>query len=192
MGTNKKPDPGVTKFKEECEGIGFVFDNYPLNDYFEESVIDYGELIYSYQYKKTHQLIEMFKVYIPMLFFYNLIILIIQVANPQMRWGFYLIFGLVNSLFVTLISLIATLKNNEHTYIEIYENRVIYYGYNTGFDIDYSNITEVEYNKKIILYTSTEKFTLHKTKNDQHIFELISKRVSLKKKIDEINEDANL
>ena len=192
LGTNKKPDPKVTKFKEECERIGFVFDNYPLDDYFEESVIDYGELIYSYQYKKTPQLIEIFKVLIPMLFFYNLIILIIQVANPQMRWGFYLTFGLVNSLFTTLISLIATLKNNEHKYIEIYENGVIYYGYNTCFNIDYSNITNVEYNKKIILYTSTEKLTLHKTKNDQHIFELISKRVSLKKKIDEINEDANL
>ena len=64
--------------------------------------------------------------------------------------------------------------------------------HNTVLDIDYSNITEVEYNKKIILYTSIGEFTLHKTKNDQHIFELIRKRVSLKKKIDEINEDANL
>jgi len=55
--------------------------------------------------------------------------------------------------------------------------------HNTVLDIDYSNITEVEYNKKIILYTSTGKFTLHKAKNDQHIFKLISERVSLKRKM---------
>ena len=63
--------------------------------------------------------------------------------------------------------------------------------HNTVQDIDYSNITEVEYNKKIILYTSIGEFTLHKTKNDQHIFELISEKVSLKKKNDKINEDVD-
>ena len=115
-----------------------------------------------------------------MLFCYNSLILVIQLANPQMKWGFYLIFGLGISLFLVLTLLIVALKNNEHKYIEIYENGVKYQGYNTGFNIVYENITEVEYNKKIVLHTSIGKFTLHKSKNDKNIFELINQKVSKK------------
>ena len=115
-----------------------------------------------------------------MLFLYNLLILSIQLFNPEMKWWFYLIFGLGISLLTGLIILIAALANKEHKYIEIYENGVKYQGYNTGFHIDYENITEVEYNKKIVLHTSIGKFTLHKSKNDKNIFELINQKVSKK------------
>ena len=75
---------------------------------------------------------------------------------------------------------IFALANKEHKYIEIYENGVKYQGYTTGFNIGYENITEVEYNKKIVLHTSIGKFTLHKSKNDKNIFELINQKVSKK------------
>ena len=177
-GPNKKPNPNVAIFKEKCEQQGFVLDNYPSDDYFEECEHDYGELICSYQYKKLHHFNDIFKILIPMLFFYNVLILVIQLVNPQMKWGFYLIFGVGNSLFVALLLLITVLKNNEHKYIEVYENGVIYRGYNTGFNICYADITEVEYNKKIVLHTSIGKFTLHKSKNDKNIFELINQKIS--------------
>ena len=176
----KRANPKVAKFQEECENQGFVFDRYPLDDYFEEYEYDYGELIYSYKYKKLNIFNEVFKISIPMLFLYNLLILSIQLLNPEMKWGFYLIFGLGNSILTGLIILIAALANKEHKYIEIYENGVKYRGYNTGFNIGYENITEVEYNKKIVLHTSIGKFTLHKSKNDKNIFELINQRVSKK------------
>lgn len=178
IGPNEKPDPNVEIFKEKCEQQGFVLDYHPLDDFFEEYEQDYGELVYSYQYKKLHQFIEIFKILIPMLFVHNILILVIQLVNQQMKWGFYLIFGLGISLFVAFVSLITALKNNEHKYIEIYEKGIKYRGYNTGFNFDYENITKVEYKEKIILHTSLGRFTVLKTKNDKHIFELITKKIS--------------
>ena len=180
IGNKERANPKVAKFQEECENQGFVFDRYPLDDYFEEYEYDYGELIYSYKYKKLNIFSDVFKISIPMLFLYNLLILSIQLFNPEMKWIFYLIFGLGNSLLTGLIMLIVALANKEHKYIEIYENGVKYQGYNTGFNIGYENITEVEYNKKIVLHTSIGKFTLHKSKNDKNIFELINQKVSKK------------
>ena len=178
IGNKEKANPKIAKFQEECENQGFIFDKYPLDDSFEE--YDYGELMYSYKYNTLNHFSEVFKISIPMLFSYNLLILSIQLFNPEMKWGFYLIFGLGNSILTGLIILIAALANKEHKYIEIYENGVKYQGYNTGFNIGYENITEVEYNKKIVLHTSIGKFTLHKSKNDKNIFELINQKVSKK------------
>ena len=62
---NKKINPKVTEFQEECENQGFVFDRYPLDDYFEEYEYDYGELIYSQEYGKLQQLLFIFKMLIP-------------------------------------------------------------------------------------------------------------------------------
>ena len=180
IGNKKRANPKVAKFQEECENQGFVFDRYPLDDYFEEYEYDYGELMYSYKYNTLNHFSDVFKISIPMLFLYNLLILSIQLFNPEMKWGFYLIFGLGNSILTGLIILIVALANKEHKYIEIYENGVKYRGYNTGFNIGYENITEVEYNKKIVLHTSIGKFTLHKSKNDKKIFELINQKVSKK------------
>ena len=180
IGNKERANPKVAKFQEECENQGFVFDRYPSDDYFEEYEYDYGELMYSYKYNTLNHFSDVFKILIPMLFLYNLLILSIQLFNPEMKWGFYLIFGLGNSILTGLIMLIAALANKEHKYIEIYENGVKYQGYNTGFNIDYENITEVKYNKKIVLHTSIGKFTLHKSKNDKNIFELINQKVSKK------------
>ena len=176
----ERANPKVAKFQEECENQGFIFDKYPLDDFFEEYEYDYGELMYSYKYNTLNHFSDVFKISIPMLFSYNLLILSIQLFNPEMKWGFYLIFGLGNSILTGLIILIVALANKEHKYIEIYENGVKYRGYNTGFNIGYENITEVEYNKKIVLHTSIGKFTLHKSKNDKNIFELINQKVSKK------------
>ena len=180
IGNKERVNPKLAKFQEECENQGFVFDRYPLDDYFEEYEYDYGELMYSYKYNTLNHFSDVFKISIPMLFLYNLLILSIQLFNPEMKWGFYLIFGLGNSILTGLIILIVALANKEHKYIEIYENGVKYRGYNTGFNIGYENITEVEYNKKIVLHTSIGKFTLHKSKNDKKIFELINQKVSKK------------
>ena len=160
-----------------------------MDDYFEEYEYDYGELVYSQEYGKLQQLLSIFKIIIPIFGFYNALALIIQLLNPQMEWTFYLIFGLGIPMFTSLVLLIfcfvAMLRNKisgnpDHKCIEIYENGVKYRGYNTGFNIGYEDITEVECNKKIVLHTSIGKFTLHKSKNDKNIFELINQKVSKK------------
>ena len=176
----KRVNPKVAKFQEECENQGFVFDRFPYDDYFEEYEYDYGELMYSYKYNKLNLFSNVFKMFIPMLFPYNLLILNIQHSNPEMKWWFYLIFGLGTSILLGLIILIVALVKKEDKYIEIYENGIKYRGYNISFDIDYENINEVEYNKKIILHTSIGKYTLHKSKNDKNIFELINQKVAKK------------
>ena len=186
---NENANPKVAEFKEECENQGFIFDKYPLDDFFEEYEYDYGKLIYSQEYGKLQQLLFIFKILTPIFGFYNVLALIIQLLNPQMKWTFYLIFGLGIPMFTSLVLLIfcfvAMLRNKisgnpDHKCIEIYENGVKYRGYNTGFNIGYEDITEVECNKKIVLHTSIGKFTLHKSKNDKNIFELINQKVSKK------------
>ena len=186
---NENANPKVAEFKEECENQGFIFDKYPLDDFFEEYEYDYGKLIYSQEYGKLQQLLFIFKILTPIFGFYNVLALIIQLLNPQMEWTLYLIFGLGIPMFTSLVLLIfcfvAMLRNKisgnpDHKCIEIYENGVKYRGYNTGFNIGYEDITEVECNKKIVLHTSIGKFTLHKSKNDKNIFELINQKVSKK------------
>ena len=186
---NENVNPKVAEFKEECENQGFIFDKYPLDDFFEEYEYDYGKLIYSQEYGKLQQLLFIFKILAPVFGFYNVFALIIQLLNPQMKWTFYLIFGLgipmLTSLVYIIFYFVAMLRNKisgnpDHKCIEIYENGVKYRGYNTGFNIGYENITEVEYNKKIVLHTSIGKFTLHKSKNDKNIFELINQKVAKK------------
>lgn len=186
---NKKSDPKVAKFQEECENQGFVFDKYPLDDYFEEYEYDYGELIYSQEYGKFQQLACIYKILIPILVLNPMWTLVVQLMNPQMEWTLFWIFGIGVPMFtlsVVLISYFITILRNkisgnpDHKCIEIYENGVKYRGYNTGFNIGYEDITEVECNKKIVLHTSIGKFTLHKSKNDKNIFELINQKVSKK------------
>ena len=187
IGNKEKANPKVAEFKEECENQGFIFDKHPFDDFFEE--YDYGKLIYSQEYGKSQQLLFIFKILTPIFGFYNVSALIVQLLNPQMEWTLYLIFGLGIPMFTSLVLLIscfvAMLRNKisgnpDHKCIEIYENGVKYRGYNTGFNIGYENITEVECNKKIVLHTSIGKFTLHKSKNDKTIFELINQKVSKK------------
>jgi hypothetical protein len=189
IGNKEKAKRKVAEFKEKCENQGFIFDKYPLDDFFEEYEYDYGRLIYSQEYGKLQQLLFIFKILTPIFGFCNVWALIIQLLSPQMEWTFYLIFGLGIPMFPSLVILIscfvAMLRNKisgnpDHKCIEIYENGVKYRGYNTGFNIGYENITEVEYNKKIVLHTSIGKFTLHKSKNDKNIFELINQKVSKK------------
>ena len=185
----ERANPKVAKFQEECENQGFVFDRYPLDDYFEEYEYDYGELIYSQEYGKLQQLLYIFKIIIPIFGFYNILALIIQLFNPQTEWTLYLIFGLGIPMFTSLIVLISYFiamvrnkisTNPDHICIEIYENGVKYREYNTGFNLGYENIIKVEYKKKIVLHTSIGKFTLHKSKNDKNVFELINQKVSKK------------
>ena len=186
---NKKSDPKVAEFQEECEKQGFIFDKYPLDDYFEEYEYDYGELVYSQEYGKLQQLLSIFKIIIPIFGFYNVLALIIQLLNPQMEWTLYLIFGLgipmLTSLVLLIFCFVAMLRNKisgnpDHKCIEIYENGVKYRGYNTGFDLGYENITKVEYKKKIVLHTTIGKFTLHNSKQDKYIFDLINEIIKNK------------
>lgn len=184
---NKKINPKVAEFQEECEKHGFVFDRYPLDDYFEEYEFDYDELIYSQEYGKFQQLAYIYKILIPILALNLVWTLVVQLMNPQMEWTFFWIFGIgvpTFTLSVVLISyFIAILKNRisgnpDHKCIEIYENGLKYRGYNTGFDLAYGNITKLEYKKNIVLHTTIGKFTLHKSKHDKYIFDLINERIA--------------
>jgi hypothetical protein len=186
---NKKNDHKVAEFQDECKKQGFVFDRYPFDNYFEEYEYDYGELIYSQEYGKFQQLVYIYKILIPILAFNPVWTLVVQLMNPQMEWTLFWIFGIGVPMFtlsvVLIINLIAIVRNKisgnpDHKYIEIYENGLKYCGYNTMFNLAYENITEVEYKKNIVLHTTIGKFTLHKSKNDSRIFELINQKACKK------------
>lgn len=186
---NKKNDHKVAEFQDECKKQGFVFDRYPFDNYFEEYEYDYGELIYSQEYGKFQQLVYIYKILIPILAFNPVWTLVVQLMNPQMEWTLFWIFGIGVPMFtlsvVLIIYLIAIVRNKisgnpDHKCIEIYENGLKYCGYNTMFNLAYENITEVEYKKNIVLHTTIGKFTLHKSKNDSRIFELINQKACKK------------
>lgn len=178
----------IQKFHEDCKQHGFLFDDYPLcDDHDEASVYDFGTLIYSQEYSMINQFVSLFQILIPIYALQNLIWLIVKLFEPQMKWTVYLIMGLGVCLITTLICLLAywvgVIRDKssdvaQHKRIEIYENGLKYNGYNVSFSIAYECITKVEYKKRLTIHMHGVKYTLHKSKNDRIIYELIKQKVS--------------
>ena len=184
----------VLKIQNECKKHGFCFDSYPVSD---DDICGYeqnfGELIHSHKYSSIYGLLNTFSIYVPVFLIHNLMCLLIQIFNSEMRWVFFLIFGLGISLSVFLLCLAiyfikkARKKASGDEFpkrLEIYENGLKYFGYNTSFLTDYESILNVEHKKRIIVSFAYSKFKLHKSKHDKELYELIreqhAKKTSVK------------
>lgn len=171
------------KFKTECIEHNFNFDDYPWIDYEGPSVEDLGEVIYRKDYNKVHMLWNTLKYALIGPLILNLIILLIQILNPEMKWTFYLIFGLGNTGSVILIILIVYAKDlfskdsPFSTYLELRKKGITYIGKFPSFCLTYDVITQIEFDNKITIICEYSKYTLPKSKDDAKIYKLLKEHL---------------
>lgn len=170
-------------FKTECKEHNLNFDDYPWIDYEGPSVEDLGEVIYRKDYNKVHILWDILKYALIGPLIWNLIILLIQILNPEIKWTFYLIFGLGNTCLVLLIILIVYAKDlflkdsPFSTYLELREKGITYIGKFPSFCLTYDVITQIEFDKKITIICEYSKYTLPKSKDDAKIYKLLKEHL---------------
>ncbi len=170
-------------FKTECEEHNFNFDDYPWIDYEGPSVEDLGEIIYRKDYNKIHILWYILKYALIGPLIWNLIILLIQILNPEIKWTFYLVFGLGTTCLVLLIILIVYAKDlfskdsPLSTYLELRKKGITYIGKFPSFCLTYDVITQIEFDKKITIICEYSKYTLPKSKDDVEIYKVLKEQL---------------
>ena len=126
---------------------------------------------------------------------WNLIMLLIQILNPEMKWTFYLIMGLGNTCLVIFIILIIYAKDlfskdsPFSTYLEIREKGIRYIGVSPSFSLTYSVITKIEFDNKITIMSEYSKYTLPKSKNDEEIYKVLKDNLENYKLINKNTEE---
>lgn len=183
---SQKATNKIREFQEACEQKELFFDLFPFSDEdVAEESFDYGKLLYSHKYSVVHQWRSFFQVMTPLFLIHNGAWLTIQLLNPQMKWTIYFVMGLGGSLllalFIMIAAVVGVVKNKRSGYaqtrcLEIYENGLKNNGYNTSFHIPYECISQVEYDKRIVIQTSFAKYKLHRFKDDKTAYELIQKQ----------------
>lgn len=176
------------RFQEEGAQNGYHFDSFPLWSEEECPLPDYGALLYSQEYGKIHGVICGLQIISTVLLLWNACWLLVQLSNPGMRWFIFLIFGPGISLMLLLLCLLMFVvrsiqdkKIGERCFLELYENMLIYRGYDSSISCAYEDIKKVEYkHKRITVVSNYLKVKLHKTKNDPEIFELIHRQMKCK------------
>ena len=173
----------VNEFKNKCELHNLYFDDFPWCDYFGVPIEErLGELVFSQKYSRIYCLLNMIKYIMIAPLGWNILCLIIQLLNPEMKWAFYLIFGIgipVVTLLITLIVIIKELLSKNSSFdscFEIRDKGILYVnGYRT-IETNFEGISNLTYEDKISFYVNDKKYTLHKSKNDKKIYELIKEK----------------
>lgn len=173
----------VNEFKNKCELHNLYFDDFPWCDYFAVPIEErLGELIFSQKYSRIYGLLNMIKYIMIVPLGWNILCLIIQLLNTEMKWAFYLIFGIGITAFVFLITLVVILKellsknSSFDSCFEIREKGILYAnGYRT-IETNFEGISNLTYDDKISFYVNDKKYTLHKSKNDKKMYELIKEK----------------
>lgn len=175
----------VKEFKKDCMLHNLYFDDFPCYDYccapIEERL---GELIFSQKYSKIYGLLNMVKYIMIAPLIWNVLCLVIQLLQPEMKWTFYFVFGIGITALVLLISLAIVLiellsKNSSFNCVfEIREKGILYVNSYCTIETSYEGISNLTYDGKISFYVNKIKYTLHKSKNDKKIYELIKDKIS--------------
>lgn len=166
----------LNDFKQQCENFGFYFDDYPVDEYIEFYEYDYGELVYSQKCKSFLNL------YITFIFLsFHILFWILFCLNRSANWLVYLTMSLA-TLFILFINKKFILYDK----LDIYKKGIKYRGYYGNFDIEYKNISQIKYYKKIYIYSDSVRFTLPKAKNNKYIYDLISEKINNANKADNI------
>ena len=173
---------------------GYMLDDYCVDEDYEFDLTEsLGEVIYTREYTHANWLLTNLSYIFPGLLFYNLIWLIAQLANPEMTWLAFFIFGL-GSMAICLVTLLVVhfsewlqdRKNGttEKRVLEICEEGIMYRGYNSTFSARYESIEKIEHRVCITLTIGGVKSRLHPTRADHEIYKIISEKIDKKKKTD--------
>ena len=173
----------VNEFINDCRLHNLYFDDFPYYDYFCAPIEErLGELIFSQKYSRIYGLLDMIKYIMIVPLGWNILCLIIQLLNPEMKWAFYLIFGIGIPAFTLLIAFVVILKellsknSSFDSCFEIREKGIVYVnGYRT-IETNFEGISNLTYEDKISFYVNDKKYTLHKSKNDKKMYELIKEK----------------
>ena len=173
---------------------GYGLDDYCIDEDYEFDLTEsLGEIIYTKEYTSANWLLTNLSYIFPGLLVYNLIWLIAQLANPEMKWLAFFIFGL-GTMAICLVTLLVVhfsewlqdRKNGttEKRALEICEEGIMYRGYNSTFSARYESIEKIERRGCITLTIGGIKYRLHPTRADREIYKIISEKIDKKKKND--------
>lgn len=173
----------VNEFINDCRLHNLYFDDFPYYDYFCAPIEErLGELIFSQKYSRIYGLLNMIKYIMIVPLGWNILCLIIQLLNPEMKWAFYLIFGIGIPAFTLLIEFVVILKellsknSPFDSCFEIREKGIVYVNGYRAIETNFEGISNLTYEDKISFYVDDKKYTLHKSKNDKKIYELIKEK----------------
>lgn len=171
-------------FRSDCEKYGIYFDDFPFVDYGQNSVDDdFGNTLHIEKYSKLYHFLYLLKYSLIVPLIWSFIWLIVQLLNPNMQWIIFFIFGLGMSAVVFCIYVILSIKefisktSLFNSYFDIREKGIIYVENSKYYRTFYEDITKIELNKRITIYCKNGKYTIHKSKNDQYIYELIQSKI---------------
>ena len=173
----------VNKFINDCRLHNLYFDDFPYYDYFCAPIEErLGELIFCQKYSRIYVLLNMIKYIMIVPLGCNILCLIIQLLNPEMKWAFYFMFGIgipVFTLLIILVSLLKELLSKKSSFdscFEIREKGIVYVNGYRAIETNFEGISNLTYEDKISFYVNDKKYTLHKSKNDKKIYELIKEK----------------
>lgn len=171
-------------FRSDCEKHGIYFDDFPFVDYDHDNINDdFGNTLYIEKYSKLYHFLYLLKYILIVSLIWSFIWLIVQLLNPNMQWIVFFIFGLGNPAVVLCICGIRYIKefisktSLFNSYLDIREKGIIYVVNSKNYYIFYEDISKIELNKRITIYCKNGKYTIHKSKNDQYIYELIQSKI---------------
>ena len=184
----KQAGETLQQLQDYCCEHGYLFEKYPwFDDYdWEQREQDYGQLLYSKKITRKNQLPDLLWPLVIMMLSNNAIWLLIQLTNPQMDWIIYLIAGVGVSILLAILFFIAQLivlvidkvnKQQQEKVVEIYERGIKCNTYNAMFNLDYGNITKIEYKNRIIVHTTWDKFKLEKFKDDKTAYKILAQQM---------------
>ncbi len=151
-----------------------------VNDFSEKNFDEFNQQIYGKKlheeiYPQSYTFLYMFKfAAIPLLG--NIILwLIIQLFNPQMKWAVFYVFGIGISSLLFLVYLIAYFKGYHGitNKLTIFENSIVLSGNIKHMEIPVDNIREIEYGKRIVIYTNNNKRIRLLKSKDGKIYEIL-------------------
>lgn len=167
----------LQRFKSELNDHGYTLTDHPLIEYSATPDESLGEVLYQERFGKLQSFLWFLKYCLLGLLPYNLLFLIIQLCNPDMKWTMFFIFGPGISAVSLLISIIATFPTMRiGEYLEIREKGIVACARGKYLAVEYSCITKIEEKKRIVIHTYDTKLVLPKTKNSKTILDLLSKK----------------
>ena len=165
------------RFKSELNDKGYTLTDHPLIEYSATPDESLGEVLYKERFGKLQYFLWFLKYCLLGLIPYNLLFLIIQLCNPNMKWTMFFIFGpgiSAVALFFSIIPIFRTARVGE--YLEIREKGIVAHVRGKYLAIEYSCITKIEEKKRIVIHTHDTKLVLPKTKNSKIILNLLSEK----------------
>ncbi len=169
----EKYNSSVEQLLEKLKADGFLInevDNFNIVD----SSTELGEI--KYCSKNTVFPIKMFLIPCS---WWIIVWLVVQLANPQMKWMFFFIMGIAPCLVLFLLFvLIFAFKGRNNSFIYVCDEGIVVSGFYKHRAIKYETIKEIKNGNRILILADKE-FKLPKTKDKNELYDEINRNYEL-------------